>query len=56
MIEKRNVVLSRSKIKISKAIHNYDAIGYFHQFVVLSRSKIKISKAIHNTYRPRSRP
>ena len=44
------VVLSRSKIKISKAIHN--KITYLDDVVhvVLSRSKIKISKAIHNGF------
>ena len=42
------VVLSRSKIKISKAIRNALNIARQHRKVVLSRSKIKISKAIHN--------
>ena len=42
------VVLSRSKIKISKAIHNLKGYGVRKTMVVLSRSKIKISKAIHN--------
>ena len=42
------VVISLSKIKISKAIHN--DVGRFlpRTFVVISLSKIKISKAIHN--------
>ena len=43
------VVLSRSKIKISKAIHNHTQGQCIACHVVLSRSKIKISKAIHNT-------
>ena len=42
------VVLSRSKIKISKAIHNSARVRDIQDWVVLSRSKIKISKAIHN--------
>ena len=43
-----SVVLSRSKIKISKAIHNSSSGSAHSEDVVLSRSKIKISKAIHN--------
>ena len=46
-----NVVLSRSKIKISKAIHNKISNANGDVMVVLSRSKIKISKAIHNRKR-----
>ena len=43
------VVISLSKIKISKAIHNLarSVVGDFA--VVISLSKIKISKAIHNS-------
>ena len=42
------VVISVSKIKISKAIHNSDSDVYAYLSVVISVSKIKISKAIHN--------
>ena len=43
------VVISLSKIKISKAIHNYYTKKKFRNEVVISLSKIKISKAIHNS-------
>ena len=43
-----HVVISLSKIKISKAIHNPADRLPFRSFVVISLSKIKISKAIHN--------
>ena len=42
------VVISLSKIKISKAIHNINSFIMMKFFVVISLSKIKISKAIHN--------
>ena len=42
------VVISLSKIKISKAIHNRCLVANAHNVVVISLSKIKISKAIHN--------
>ena len=42
------VVISLSKIKISKAIHNRIGTLVPSRFVVISLSKIKISKAIHN--------
>ena len=42
------VVISLSKIKISKAIHNFINEGQNIKWVVISLSKIKISKAIHN--------
>ena len=42
------VVISLSKIKISKAIHNHRDMRYCTRHVVISLSKIKISKAIHN--------
>ena len=42
------VVISLSKIKISKAIHNMIPQLVIFQVVVISLSKIKISKAIHN--------
>ena len=42
------VVISLSKIKISKAIHNNNCCSLAHANVVISLSKIKISKAIHN--------
>ena len=42
------VVISLSKIKISKAIHNKMHKGEVDASVVISLSKIKISKAIHN--------
>ena len=43
-----HVVISLSKIKISKAIHNWLAVMAVSGIVVISLSKIKISKAIHN--------
>ena len=43
-----SVVISLSKIKISKAIHNYHSYLCRCRRVVISLSKIKISKAIHN--------
>ena len=43
-----NVVISLSKIKISKAIHNLSEFLKADICVVISLSKIKISKAIHN--------
>ena len=42
------VVISLSKIKISKAIHNMMGIPPNVVMVVISLSKIKITKAIHN--------
>ena len=42
------VVISLSKIKISKAIHNFLSPDPYTGEVVISLSKIKISKAIHN--------
>ena len=42
------VVISLSKIKISKAIHNRAERLNLWSKVVISLSKIKISKAIHN--------
>ena len=42
------VVISLSKIKISKAIHNLIFLPLYCDSVVISLSKIKISKAIHN--------
>ena len=42
------VVISLSKIKISKAIHNRLMMVLMLLRVVISLSKIKISKAIHN--------
>ena len=42
------VVISLSKIKISKAIHNCYIQKVQTDGVVISLSKIKISKAIHN--------
>ncbi len=42
------VVISLSKIKISKAIHNEPQRQMEYAPVVISLSKIKISKAIHN--------
>ena len=48
IINTLNVVISLSKIKISKAIHNILAVISFIGTVVISLSKIKISKAIHN--------
>ena len=44
----RIVVISLSKIKISKAIHNCPLYQPIFLDVVISLSKIKISKAIHN--------
>ena len=44
-------VISLSKIKISKAIHNWIYEDEVKKNAVISLSKIKISKAIHNTYR-----
>ena len=43
-----SVVISVSKIKISKAIHNGYVLTPALSAVVISVSKIKISKAIHN--------
>ena len=43
-----SVVISLSKIKISKAIHNLLRKSLRVSVVVISLSKIKISKAIHN--------
>ena len=43
-----DAVISLSKIKISKAIHNDDLALPEASFAVISLSKIKISKAIHN--------
>ena len=45
---KKIVVISLSKIKISKAIHNMIVLMVNGKTVVISLSKIKISKAIHN--------
>ena len=45
------VVVSLSKVKISKAIHNKFRRRKFAPLVVVSLSKVKISKAIHN-YNP----
>ena len=42
------VVVSVSKIEISKAIHNDHLLDDAHESVVVSVSKIEISKAIHN--------
>ena len=44
------VVISLSKIKISKAIHNEEWSLEVRCRVVISLSKIKISKAIHNKF------
>ncbi len=44
-----NVVVSVSKIEISKAIHNKVRNKVYAEAVVVSVSKIEISKAIHNT-------
>ena len=44
------VVISLSKIKISKAIHNCSRSSCSEVCVVISLSKIKISKAIHNGF------
>ena len=44
-----NVVLSESKIRIMKAIHNVKAVTMQRNKVVLSESKIRIMKAIHNS-------
>ena len=44
----KDVVISLSKIKISKAIHNKMFQEQMNYNVVISLSKIKISKAIHN--------
>ena len=41
-------VISLSKIKISKAIHNVCLLKRLKFLAVISLSKIKISKAIHN--------
>ena len=54
MAYKRNkfkVVISVSKIEISKAIHNLFASSQTSLVVVISVSKIEISKAIHNLAR-----
>ena len=51
VIIQRVVVISLSKIKISKAIHNFQCVSMFFSYVVISLSKIKISKAIHNLRR-----
>ena len=42
------VVLSESKIRIMKAIHNPSTSRSIAGVVVLSESKIRIMKAIHN--------
>ena len=42
------VVVSVSKIEISKAIHNRVYCLQWFSLVVVSVSKIEISKAIHN--------
>ena len=42
------VVVSVSKIEISKAIHNDNVVEFVSCPVVVSVSKIEISKAIHN--------
>ena len=47
-LKNNNVVVSVSKIEISKAIHNILLIVTFLSRVVVSVSKIEISKAIHN--------
>ena len=44
----RPVVVSVSKIEISKAIHNMEFVEDLKEVVVVSVSKIEISKAIHN--------
>ena len=41
-------MLSESKIRIMKAIHNCITFGTIYVVVVLSESKIRIMKAIHN--------
>ena len=43
-----SAVVSVSKIKISKAIHNVLSANQRMMIAVVSVSKIKISKAIHN--------
>lgn len=43
-----SVVISLSKIKISKAIHNPTCFHPLPPFVVISLSKIEISSVIHN--------
>ena len=48
------VVISLSKIKISKAIHNRADLSKTAGTVVISLSKIKISKAIHNSIEERT--
>ena len=45
-----DVVLSESKIRIMKAIHNLQLISIASSTVVLSESKIRIMKAIHNIW------
>ena len=42
------VVMNLSKVKISKAIHNFTRFIIFCISVVMNLSKVKISKAIHN--------
>ena len=44
----QEAVISLSKIKISKAIHNRKTPNSLIFSAVISLSKIKISKAIHN--------
>ena len=41
-------MLSESKIRIMKAIHNLKCWAAISRMVVLSESKIRIMKAIHN--------
>ena len=48
------VVISVSKIEISKAIHNDASFETVRTCVVISVSKIEISKAIHNSTCSRS--
>ena len=47
-MRERKVVVSTSKVEISKAIHNGTMYLYGVVFVVVSTSKVEISKAIHN--------
>ena len=48
LMPQSKVVLSESKIRIMKAIHNWGAQSVIGVSVVLSESKIRIMKAIHN--------
>ena len=48
MLNLSAVVISVSKIEISKAIHNAELPYLRIKDVVISVSKIEISKAIHN--------